>query len=322
MTATRTALVTGAAGFVGRHMTAALAAAGWDVAGVDLDAGALHDTDQHLAATLPPSMVGTQDGYPRLYAGDARDLLDWDRFDLVVHAAAVVGGRTFIDGNPAELAAYDLELDAVLWRYALARRPGRVVYLSSSAVYPVAFQNGHPRRLAEADARIPEPHGLYLAPDQTYGWVKLTGERVAAEVRRAGVPVTVVRPFSGYGADQDPAYPFRAFIDRARERRDPFTVWGDGCQVRDFVHISDIVAAILRLVDAGVDGPVNIGTGRPVSFNELAYIVTRAAGYHPELRHEHDAPTGVRYRVADTGELARYYTPTVRLEDAIAEALR
>src|SRR6202035_3854150 len=107
-------------------------------------------------------------------------------------------------------------------------------------------------------------------PDATYGWVKLTGERIAREVQNAGVPVTVVRPFSGYGEDQDDCYPFPAMIARAARQENPFDVWGDGQQVRDFVHIDDIVRATLALVDANADGPVNLGTGVGTSMDDLA----------------------------------------------------
>jgi nucleoside-diphosphate-sugar epimerase len=300
----RTALVTGSAGFVGRHMTAELVRRGWRVTGIDVAPGTPARVElDHLGNVLDLFRDG---------AG---------RFDLVIHCAAVVGGRTMIDGRPFELAAVDLELDAALWRWALRTRPGRIVYLSSSAAYPVKYQRldlAHRLEEGIVDHRAQ----IIGAPDATYGLVKLVGERLALEAAGEGLAVTVVRPFSGYGADQAPDYPFPAFIDRARRRADPFDVWGTGRQVRDFVHIDDIVAAVLTLVDAEVDGPVNIGTGRPTSFLELAGLVTAAAGYTPCLRTVPDAPVGVEYRVADTRLLDRYYTPAITLEAGIAEALR
>lgn len=291
------ALVTGASGFLGRHFAHALTAAGWEVRRVD------------VAGREP---------------WDAREYFRWatTRVDLAIHCAAVIGGRQGIEGSPLSLAV-DLSLDAELFQWAMRTRPGRVVYVSSSAAYPVGFQAqpmrpGDAIRLKEGWVDLDDPG----QPDLLYGWTKLTGELLARHAREADVPVTVVRPFSGYGADQDPAYPFRAFLDRARRREDPFTIWGDGEQVRDFIHVSDVVAGTLALVKAEVDGPVNLGTGRPTSFNELARLMTRAAGYEPEFRHETARPTGVRYRVADTTLLARYYRPKVTLEEGIEMALR
>lgn len=307
---TRTALVTGAAGFVGRHITAALVAAGYTVTAVDID----------------PDVMQLREA--RVYLVDALEAFHGhgDRYDLVVHCAAVVGGRTMIDGKPAELAAVDLELDAALWRHALDTRPGRVVYLSSSAAYPVAFQRS-PASLREEWLDPRNEHGVHMEPDNTYGLVKFVGERMAAEVRDAGVPVTVVRPFSGYGDDQALDYPFPSFVRRALNGDgtpdQPFEVWGTGRQVRDFIHIDDIVAAIVRLVELEVDGPVNLGTGRATSFNDLAAMVWRAVGnaVDPVLEHHLDAPVGVHWRVADTTLLRQFYEPVVTLEDGIERAI-
>ncbi len=289
------ALVTGDMGFLGRHFARELLRRGWSVAGVD------------IAAAEP---------------WDARDFFRFGttQFDLAIHCAAVVGGRQKFGGAPLDLAV-DLSLDAGLFQWAMRTRPGRVVYISSSAAYPVSLQTDwcarRGRRLVESDIDLDNVE----TPDLLYGWSKLTGELLARHTREAGVPVTVIRPFSGYGADQDECYPFRAFLERARRREDPFVVWGDGEQVRDFIHVSDVVGATLALVEAGVDGPVNLGTGRPTSFNELAALVPPAAGYRPAIAHQTAQPVGVRYRVADPSKMLNSYQPKVGLEEAVRQAL-
>ena len=98
-------------------------------------------------------------------------------------------------------------------------------------------------------------------------------------------------------------------------------MWGDGEQARDFVHVDDIVAAMLRAVELGLDGPFNICTGRRTTFNELARLVAEAAGYTPELEHHLDRPVGVLNRVGSPHELRTFYEPTVTLEAGIAAAL-
>ena len=309
----RTALVTGHAGFVGGHFTRRLLADGWAVYGVDVANGPGEDCR-------------------RLFATSE------ERYDLVIHCAAVVGGRAMIEGQPMAVAT-DLAIDADLWQWALRTRPGRMVYFSSSAAYPVGLQDGGvfipscedlapslppgtPLRLGAV--RLTEDHidlDRIQQPDQTYGLAKLVGEIQAELVRAEGVPVTVVRPFSGYGEDQALDYPFPSFIERAFRRCDPFEVWGDGEQVRDFIHISDIVDAVMVMVGEGIDGPVNLCSGVTTSFNDLAELVCASARYVPELRHVVGAPVGVRYRVGEPSLLRSFFTPRVSLEEGVARAL-
>lgn len=289
------ALVTGSSGFLGRHFVAALQQRGYEVRRVD---------------------VSEREPW------DARDYFRHvnTHVDLAIHCAAIVGGRQKIEGAPMDLAV-DLSLDAECFQWAMRTRPGRLVYISSSAAYPVSLQTdwcrARGRRLQENDIDLDNVE----TPDLLYGWSKLTGELLARHAREAGVPVTVVRPFSGYGADQDETYPFRAFLERARRGEDPFVVWGDGEQVRDFIHVSDVVGATLAAAKKGIDGPINLGTGRPTSFNALADLMCRAAGYRPRIEHQTDQPAGVRFRVADPMLMLGLYEPKVSLEAAVRAQL-
>ena len=308
---TRRALVTGHRGFIGRHIHAALDAHGWIIDGLDLTEG-----------------VDAVDILRRLNT----DALPFPAYDLVVHCAALVGGRKVIEGQQATLAARDLALDAALFEWAMRARPGRIVYFSSSAAYPVHLQTRGAveqirsvhgdDRLAEDDIDLTH-RGLIGVPDASYGWVKLTGERLATwATTEADLAVHVFRPFSGYGTDQDPAYPFPAYINRAARMEAPFDVWGDGDQCRDFIHVDDVVGAVLAAVELDVRGPVNLGTGRATSFNELAGLVMDAAGYSTAIRHLPGEPVGAFYRVADPARLLEFYVPRVSLEEGIERALR
>ena len=283
-------LLTGSAGFVGRHLHRALDKRGDTVTAVDLAAG--------------------------------RDALDLFRFDsapcdLAIHCAAVVGGRASIDGSPLGVAT-NLALDAWYFRWLIRTRTPRAVYFSSSAAYPVALQQpGEIHRLVESDINLDCPG----KPDATYGLAKLTGEQLVPVVEAAGTRVHVLRPFSGYGEDQDDCYPFPAFIGRAKRRDNPFEIWGDGSSTRDWIHISDLVGATLAAVDQDVTGPVNLGWGRATSFDELASLVTAAAGYQPELKHVPSAPQGVHHRVCDPKRMLDIYSPRVSLEEGVQRAL-
>lgn len=295
------ALVTGSSGFVGRHMVQALHAVDCDVIEIDVES----DTD-------PIDALDYFVGYNSC-------------IDLVVHAAAEIGGRHGIETNALQLGAYNLQLDAAMFAWAARSKPEHVVYLSSSAVYPIDLQTQHAgdRKLQEHSVDLRYP----CCPDQTYGWTKLIGERLARAANAEELRVHVVRPFSGYGTDQGTDYPFGAFLARAVRRDDPFVIWGDGTQVRDWIHIDDVVNSILAVVNSDIVLPVNICTGRATSFNTLAsrFIESVQAvtpEYNPGIKHVLEAPRGVMHRVGDPIRLADVYKPQVSLEEGVRRAVQ
>lgn len=305
---TMRALITGDRGFLGRHFTAELKARGWTVQGMDTKTTPSQDCRTYFRTYLSRGPE-----YREINAG---------HFDLVVHCAAVVGGRETIERDPLATAE-SLSIDAEMFRWAAVARPGRVLYLSSSAAYPISLQTRYsgPAALRETDLMRGPAIGL---PDEVYGWSKVTGELLADRLRKAGVPVTVVRPFSGYGEDQDLSYPFPAIMDRVR-RLEPggvLDLWCGDC-VRDWIHVDDVVAGALAVADSGTEKPVNLCTGRATSFVQLAQLALEAAGKTAHIQPNPDAPQGVAYRVGDPNRMfLGYYTPKVILEQGILRAMR
>lgn len=291
------ALITGAAGFVGRHINAELQARGWE--------------------TVPADIRATPESLPY----DALDVFrrETEVYDLVVHCAYHVGGRAAIDGEP-RLLAKNLELDSSMFDWAVRTGQRRVLYFSSSAAYPVALQSDEVRRRRLRERMI-DLDNLLLRPDARYGFAKLAGEQMARAARETGLSVTVVRPFSGYGEDQDDTYPFRAIVDRVQRRESPLVVWGSGTQVRDWIHIDDVVAGALAVVESGTDEPVNLCTGIGTSMLQLASLCRRVAGYRPKLTPLPDMPAGVAHRVGDPARFHQYWTPKVTLEEGVRRAL-
>lgn len=282
-------LITGDAGFVGRAFHRALAKQRHDITGIDLVNG---KEVRHFFAT------------------------DDTQFDIVIHLAAIVGGRMTIEGNPLSVAS-DLAIDADMFQWALKTRPKHIVYFSSSAAYPIFLQRlAYQQKLREIDINLEH----IRTPDFTYGWAKLSGEMLASYARAEGLKVTVLRPFSGYGSDQALDYPFPSFIARAKGKADPFEVWGRGTQVRDFVHIDDVVGATFAAVINDVS-VMNICSGRPTSFIELAEMVMLQANYLAPIKNNLDAPIGVEYRVGDPTRMLQVYEPKISLEEGIALAL-
>lgn len=304
------ALITGAAGFVGRHMLRELQSRGWDTIGVDLRPS--------------PYQVDT------LIQADARavfdaSLLASERFDLVVHCAYHVGGRAAIDGNPS-LLAMNLELDAQMFNWAVRSRQRAVLYFSSSAVYPISYQQGGTQPpLSEYLVSVRDP----AQPDARYGWAKLTGEHLGAAATEQGLQVHVVRPFSGYGADQDNTYPFPAILSRVLGG--DLSVWGPPGQTRDWIHINDVVDGALAVYEADYREPVNLCTGVGTEFGVLATMMAREVGLDvgsvdpqgcaERVTYLADRPTGVLCRVGDPTRMVGIYRPKIEIGEGIRRAI-
>ncbi|MBI1938251.1 MAG: NAD-dependent epimerase/dehydratase family protein [Ignavibacteriales bacterium] len=215
------------------------------------------------------------------------------------HFAAIVGGRAKIEGDPMAVAL-DLSIDAEFFNWIAKAKPERVLYPSSSAAYPIHMQTeSDAAALKESDINI--DGNILGMPDLTYGWTKMTGEFLAKiAARNYGISIVCIRPFSGYGEDQDLSYPVPAIAARAARKENPFEVWGSGKQGRDFVHIDDVMDCMFLAMDKIHDGTaINIGSGRLTSFIDLIKLFGKFAGYDPAIKPLLDKPVGVHSRYCD-----------------------
>ena len=294
------ALVTGGAGFVGRAIVKRLINEGLDVTVVDplvKASGAMHPSI--WAQDFPPEKFQfvELDCRKFFYSESAKN------WDSIFHLAAIVGGRISIEDSPLHVAT-DLSIDAEMWNWATQNVKMNVVYFSSSAAYPISLQSIESHRaLLESDISF-SSNEIGMA-DLSYGWSKLTGEYLAhLASERYGIQTTIYRPFSGYGIDQDLAYPFPAILKRAREHvlGDPFHVWGSGRQVRDFIHVDDCVEIVFKTFKHNFQTlTLNLGTGVGTNFIELAHAALSALGKPDEVVLGTDnKPEGVFSRVSDS----------------------
>ena len=309
-------LITGGLGFVGRHFALHF---------LQSEDNEVHIVD-NMYSGLPIDRWYIQPRYPERLTVIQDDLRNWiknkrnipSNFDLIVHCAAIVGGRLMIDGDPLAVAT-DLSIDSEFFNWAVRGKfLPKVIYFSSSAVYPLELQT----RTMNVDLNesLVTFDSLRISkPDMTYGWSKLSGEYLAKfAVEKYGLDVQIYRPFGGYGEDQDFSYPFPSIIRRVLREENPVAVWGSGDQERDFIHIDDIVNAVVQTMNVLAPGEVlNLGTGRGVSFKFLAGAACRILDRPAEVVNDATKPEGVFRRVADPYKLKQYYEPQIWLEQGI-----
>lgn len=335
-------LITGGCGFVGRHLTRALLERGtreiWIVDNLALESGrpprewlseewiAMRRGDAEYFTKGDRQIVFLKIDAITLFraevSGESNALPD---FGDVFHLASIVGGRALIDGDPL-LVATDLGIDAAffLWVSRNPKKVARILYASSSAAYPTHLQRIQ-GTVALKEDMIDFSSGNLGQPDMTYGWSKLTGEylsRLAHEKYR--LRVSCVRPFSGFGEDQDLTYPTPSIALRVARGDDPVDVWGSGEQTRDFIHIDDCVSAFFPIMDTVEDGRgINIGTGVPTSFNELIRTMLTIEGRQAKIRPLSEKPVGVASRYADTSRLTHEigWRATETLEEGLRKVL-
>lgn len=295
-------LVTGGAGFVGRHFIKRFLDAGDEVYCVDSVVpltGGLQPTEWPLFNPLDYSNF-------HFYNVDCRDYfnsnIDTD-FDYAFHLAAMVGGREMIELNPLAVAE-DLSIDSAYWQWAKKALPKKTICFSSSAAYPVSLQRKEKYVLLSED--MISFNGDIGMPDLSYGWAKLTHEYLASiAYEKHGLKSVTYRPFSGYGEDQDSAYPFPSICKRIIENAGAHTVtvWGTGDQMRDFIYIEDCVDGVLTTMDKIENGDaINLSTGIFTSFKEFAKQAANIYGYNPEVNGTSTKPEGVFARGGDVAK--------------------
>lgn len=308
------ALVTGAAGFVGRYLVRALAEAGWDVTGTALEPVA-------DASSVPAT---------RWVHGDLRapehvdDVLRASSPDLVVHLAAISHLPTAAS-DPA--MAWEVNVTAtVRLLHALAQAHAAGVLAPRVLVIGSAEQYG---RHDDASGPLTEAHPLL--PRTVYAATKVAQEVAALQTWRAtGLSVIGVRAFNHSGPGQDPRFLLPALVGRAVALREARAgtplVLGNTTPIRDFLHVRDVVDAYIALGQHGEPGAVyNVASGVGRSVREVAERILSRVGLHTTL-HEDPAlvrPVDVPSLVGDPARLASVtgWRPTRTFDDLLDDLL-
>lgn len=289
----RRVLITGGASFIGSHLVELLLSSGATVrVADDLSSGRLSNLDA-VASDVEIIIGDLRD--PNFAAAAATGS------DVVFHLAAMHGGRGYIETHPVE-CMNNMLLDHVVLKASAEADVGKFVHASSACVYPTSLQASAEDRLLlkESDANFDEVGGAFA--DGEYGWAKLMGEmQVRAFHKQFGFDGIACRIFTAYGERENPSHAVIALIAKTLAKMDPYPIWGDGSQTRNFTYVKDTVLG-LALAAVGMSGFDVINVGSPVhtSINELIDVIFKTVGWTPaKIERQLDKPVGVLSRAAD-----------------------
>jgi GDP-L-fucose synthase len=302
-------LVTGGSGFVGTHFVQAL-----------LEQGARIRVPIHQR----PMMV--KDPRIELVQADLTRLEDCrsacQSMQYVIHAAGAVAAAGVTATNPMAAMTTNLVLTSQTLQAAWDVGIERYLVFGSSTGYPVTT---HP--VKEEEMWSGPTHPSYFG----YGWMRRYLERISEfAASKSKLGIALVRPTAVYGRydnfDPVTSHVIPALIRRAVAREDPFEVWGTGNEVRDFLHVTDLVRGCLLMLEKhAVCDPVNIGYGKTVTIKDVVGAILKAAGHDKaQVVFNSSKPTAIPVRMVDTSKATRLlsFEPSISLEQGLADTVR
>jgi nucleoside-diphosphate-sugar epimerase len=287
----RPTLVTGGASFIGSALVEDLVSRGALVRIVDdLSSGKLENVRHHVDEG---GVEFVEEDLRR--PGAAQRAVDG--MSVVFHLAADHGGRGYVDLHQAACAS-NLALDGMIFLACREAEVDRVVYASSGCVYPNFAQSDPTEELYLREELADEPP---FDADNMYGYAKLMAElTLKAYAREWGLKSVSCRYFTVYGERGKEDHAVMAMIARAFIEQNPFLVWGNGEQVRNWTYVGDIVRGTILAAEKIDDGTaLNLGTMERTRVIDAAREVLRYTGKALEIELQPEMPTGPMNRVAD-----------------------
>lgn len=306
----KSVVVCGGAGFVGTNLILEL-----------LDRGA------KVRATLHETPAQIEDSR-----------IEWARVDLtsaegcreavkeaefVFNAAACTSGASVIQNTPLAHVTPNVLLNTLLLDACYQADVKKVLFISSNTVYPDLDH-----AVAEDEMMSGEPYGKYFP----VAWMKRFGEilsQIYSEKIERKMPVVVVRPGNLYGPYDDfewgSSHVLPALIRKCVERMDPYEVWGDGQDVKDFLYIDDFVSGALAAFETIESfDPINIASGQACVLNDALRLILKVDGYsNAKIEYQSDKPTMIPKRLIDISKARDVlkFAPQVSIEEGLAKTV-
>jgi len=307
-------LVTGGASFIGSHLVDALLLRGAHIRVVDdLSSGRFENIRAHV-----------ENGAIRFIEADLREpgvaRAIMKDIQTVFHLAADHGGRGYVDLHQAGPAS-NLFLDGIVFWEAVKAGVEKVCYASSGCVYPNYLQSDTKKEIYLKESDVKPPHDA----DNMYGWAKLMAElTLQAYHREHNLGAASCRYFTVYGPRGVENHAVIAMIARAFVGQNPFEIWGDGQQIRNWTYVDDIVNGTILAAERIHDGTaVNLGTMERIRVIDAAHLALEYAGKKAEFKFLRDMPTGPANRVADNSLAKKLldWEPKVMFGDGLRKTM-
>src|SRR5579863_6405586 len=310
----KTVLVTGGASFIGSTLADQLIERGAKIRVVDdLTSGHLGNIAGHIASG-DIEFIRADLREPGIARGAVQGI------HTIFHLAADHGGRGYVDLHQAGPAS-NFFLDGLIFWEAVKAKVQKVVFASSGCVYPNFLQSDVNKEVFLTEDLTKGPNDA----DNTYGWAKLMAEfTLQAYYKEHGLKAASCRYFTVYGPRGVENHAVIAMIARAFLKLDPFEVWGDGTQIRNWTFIDDIAEGTILCGEKIDDGTaVNLGTMERVRVIDAVNLVCEFAGYKPKIKLRPDMPTGPLNRVADNslGKKLLSWQPKVAFRDGLKRTM-
>lgn len=289
-------LVTGGASFISSHLIDKLVEFGASVTVVD-------DLSNGKKENLVNSWDKIKFIHQDLEYISKKEITDiFTGNEIVFHFAADHGGRGYIDTHPADVCS-NFAIDHHVFEACSNTSVEKVIFSSSACVYPTELQNkiGSDYKLKESDSD-PENLDGFLSADVEYGWAKLMSEvQMNSFYKQYGLKGCPVRFVTAYGPREDETHAIIALIYKAVEKMDPYEIWGDGNQERDFTYVEDIVSGSILAAEKISDmTPINLGTGQRYKMIDVVKMICGVLNWMPSsFDFDTSKPTGALSRSLD-----------------------
>ena len=292
----RPVLITGGASFISSHLTDKLVELGASITVVD-------DLSNGKKENLVKSWDKIKFIHQDLEYISKKEITDiFTGNEIVFHFAADHGGRGYIDAHPADVCS-NFAIDHHVFEACSNTGVEKVIFSSSACVYPTELQNniGSDYKLKESDSD-PENLDGFLSADVEYGWAKLMSEvQMKSFYKQYGLKGCPVRFVTAYGPREDETHAIIALIYKAAEKMDPYEIWGNGNQERDFTYVEDIVSgSILAAEKISEMTPINLGTGQRYKMIDVVKMICEIVNWTPSsFNFDTTKPSGALSRSLD-----------------------